>query len=127
MWDRIEPLMPADPVRGRRWADHRRTLEAIAWKYRTNSPWRDLPKELGSFIRIAGSRWAVEECFQTAKQECGLDDYLVRRYPGWHRHMTLAMAAQACLTVLRARQLDTDKAETDPPSSSTSASPRSDD
>ncbi|MFK4122475.1 IS701 family transposase, partial [Streptomyces longwoodensis] len=50
----------------------------------------------------------------------------VRRYPGWHRHMTLAMAAHACLTVLRARQLDTEKAETDPPSSSTSASPRSD-
>ncbi|WP_375372473.1 IS5 family transposase [Streptomyces sp. CAI-85] len=49
MWDRIEPLMPADPVRGRRWADHRRTLEAIAWKYRTCSPWRDLPEELGSF------------------------------------------------------------------------------
>ncbi|MFJ8871817.1 IS5 family transposase [Streptomyces sp. NPDC102473] len=49
MWDRIEPLMPADPVRGRRWADHRRTLEAIAWKYRTCSPWRDLPGELGSF------------------------------------------------------------------------------
>ncbi|WP_442803776.1 transposase [Streptomyces pseudogriseolus] len=41
--------MPADPVRGRRWADHRRTLEAIAWKYRTGSPWRDLPDELGSF------------------------------------------------------------------------------
>ncbi|MFF2216125.1 IS5 family transposase [Streptomyces antibioticus] len=49
MWDRIEPLMPADPVRGRRWANHRRTLEAIAWKYRTCSPWRDLPEELGSF------------------------------------------------------------------------------
>ncbi|MDQ1046278.1 hypothetical protein QFZ76_004514 [Streptomyces sp. V4I2] len=63
---------------------------------------------------------------QTAKQECGLDDYQVRRYPGWHRHMTLAMAAHACLTVLRARQLDTGKAETDPPSSSTSASPKSD-
>ncbi|AVV44739.1 hypothetical protein C6376_28280 [Streptomyces sp. P3] len=30
MWDRIEPLMPADPARGRRWADHRRALEAIA-------------------------------------------------------------------------------------------------
>lgn len=44
-WDRIEPLMPADPVRGRRWADHRRTLEATAWKYRTNSPWRDLPPD----------------------------------------------------------------------------------
>ncbi|OEJ23425.1 hypothetical protein AS594_01895 [Streptomyces agglomeratus] len=49
MWDRIEPLMPADPVRGRRWADHRRTLEAIAWNYRTNSFWTDLPDELGSF------------------------------------------------------------------------------
>jgi SRSO17 transposase len=81
---------------------------------------------LDELIRIVGNRWAVEECFQTAKQECGLDDYQVRRYPGWHRHMTLAMAAHACLTVLRAQQLDTDKAETDPPSSSTSASPKSD-
>ncbi|MEU0030643.1 transposase [Streptomyces sp. NPDC006335] len=47
MWGRIEPL-PANPVRGR-WADHRRTSDAIAWKYRTCSPWRDLPDELGSF------------------------------------------------------------------------------
>nr|WP_268250792.1 IS5 family transposase [Streptomyces djakartensis] len=62
MWDRIEPLMPADPVRGRRWADHRRTLEAIAWKYRTNSPWRDLPEELGSFQTAHKRliRWAVD-------------------------------------------------------------------
>ncbi|MFF9147396.1 IS5 family transposase [Streptomyces sp. NPDC014861] len=62
MWDRIEPLMPPDPVRGRRWAHHRRTLEAIAWKYRTCSPWRDLPEELGSFQtahkRLIG--WAVD-------------------------------------------------------------------
>ncbi|MCX5115425.1 IS701 family transposase [Streptomyces sp. NBC_00378] len=65
---------------------------------------------LDELIHIAGSRWAIEECFQTAKQECGLDDYQVRRYPGWHRHITLAMAAHACLTVLRARQLDTGKA-----------------
>ena len=81
---------------------------------------------LDDLIRVAGSRWAVEECFQTAKQECGLDDYQVRRYPGWHRHITLAMAAHACLTVLRARALDTGKAETDPPSSSLSPSPKSD-
>ncbi|MFJ2575202.1 IS701 family transposase [Streptomyces halstedii] len=81
---------------------------------------------LDELIQVAGSRWAIEECFQTAKQECGLNDYQVRRYPGWHRHITLAMAAHACLTVLRARQLDAGKAETDPPSSSTSALPRSD-
>ncbi|WTG15513.1 IS5 family transposase [Streptomyces decoyicus] len=62
MWDRIEPLMPADPLRGRRWANHRRTLEAIAWKYRTNSPWRDLPNELGSFQTAHKRliRWAVD-------------------------------------------------------------------
>ncbi|OXS35552.1 hypothetical protein CHR28_08940 [Streptomyces sp. XY006] len=43
MWDRIGPLMPADPVRGRRWADHRRTLDATARKYRPNSSCPDLP------------------------------------------------------------------------------------
>ncbi|AYG78270.1 hypothetical protein DWB77_00377 [Streptomyces hundungensis] len=76
---------------------------------------------MDDLVRVAGSRWAIEGCFQTAKQECGLDDYQVRRYPGWHRHMTLAMAVHACLTVLRARQqLDTGKAETDSPSSSRS-------
>ncbi|WP_328550905.1 MULTISPECIES: IS5 family transposase [unclassified Streptomyces] len=66
MWDRIEPLMPADPVRGRRWADHRRTLEAIAWKYRTNSPWRDLPDELGSFQTAHKRliRWAVDRTWE---------------------------------------------------------------
>ncbi|MFF3389969.1 IS5 family transposase [Streptomyces sp. NPDC002669] len=62
MWGRIEPLMPADPVRGRRGADHRRTLEAIAWKYRTGSPWRDLPDELGAFQTAHKRliRWAVD-------------------------------------------------------------------
>ncbi|MGW4413377.1 IS5 family transposase [Streptomyces misionensis] len=62
MGDRIEPLMPADPVHGRRWDDHCGTLEAIAWKYRTNSPWRDLPDELGSFQTAHKRliRWAVD-------------------------------------------------------------------
>ncbi|MEU1436444.1 IS5 family transposase [Streptomyces sp. NPDC005786] len=62
MWDRVEPLMPTDPVRGRRWADHRRTLEAIAWRYRACSPWRDLPEELGPFQTAHKRliRWAVD-------------------------------------------------------------------
>ncbi|MEV8536875.1 IS5 family transposase [Streptomyces sp. NPDC051211] len=62
MWNQIEPLMPADPVRGRRWADHRRTLEAIAWKYRTCSPRRDLPDELGPFQTAHKRliRWAMD-------------------------------------------------------------------
>lgn len=41
-------------------------------------------------------------------------DYQVRPYPVWHRHLTLAMPAPACLTALRAREPDADKAETDP-------------
>ncbi|QKV95257.1 IS5 family transposase [Streptomyces sp. NA02950] len=66
MWDRIKPLMSADPVRGRRWANHRRTLEAIAWKYRTCSPWRDLLEELGPFQTAHERllRWAVDGTWQ---------------------------------------------------------------
>ena len=54
--------MPAGPVRGRRWAGHRGTLEAIASKYRTNSPWWGLPREPGSFqtARKRLIRWAVD-------------------------------------------------------------------
>jgi len=53
-------------------------------------------------ITVAGSRWAVEECFQTAKTETGLDQYQVRRYDAWYRHVTLAMLAHAYLSVTAA-------------------------
>lgn len=53
-------------------------------------------------IGVAGSRWAVEECFQTAKTETGLDQYQVRRYDAWYRHITLAMLAHAYLSVTAA-------------------------
>lgn len=58
--------MPVDPVRGLRWADHRRTLEAIAWKYRTSSSWRDLPDELGPFRTSHKCliRWAVDAAWE---------------------------------------------------------------
>lgn len=61
---------------------------------------------LNELIAVEGARWAIEECFQTAKGQCGLDEYQVRRYPGWYQHITLAMAAHAYLTVLRAQQLE---------------------
>jgi SRSO17 transposase len=53
-------------------------------------------------IRVAGSRWAIEECFQTAKTQTGLDQYQVRRYDAWYRHVTLAMLAHAYLSVTAA-------------------------
>jgi len=57
---------------------------------------------LRELARIAGVRWAIEETFQTAKNEVGLDHYQVRRWPGWYRHITLAMLAHAFLTITRA-------------------------
>ena len=57
---------------------------------------------LAELVRVAGTRWAVEECFESAKGEVGLDHYEVRRWPGWYRHITLALLAHAYLTVTRA-------------------------
>jgi SRSO17 transposase len=54
-------------------------------------------------VRVAGSRWAVEECFERAKGDCGLDEYEVRSWVGWYRHVTLAMFALAVLSVIRSR------------------------
>jgi SRSO17 transposase len=59
---------------------------------------------LRELVRVAGSRWAVEESFQTAKNEVGLDQYQVRRYDAWYAHITLAMLAAAFLVATRALQ-----------------------
>ena len=58
---------------------------------------------LEEMVAVAGKRWAVEECFETAKGECGLDEYEVRNWTGWYRHITLSLWAHAYLTVVRAR------------------------
>jgi SRSO17 transposase len=56
-------------------------------------------------VQVAGSRWAIEECFEQAKQETGLDEYEVRSWTGWHRHITLSLLAHAALVIVRARAL----------------------
>jgi SRSO17 transposase len=58
---------------------------------------------LEELVRVAGTRWAIEESFQSAKGEVGLDHYEVRSWQGWYRHMTFAMLAHAYLTVMRGR------------------------
>jgi SRSO17 transposase len=52
--------------------------------------------------RVAGTRWAIETCLEEAKGEVGLDEYEVRRWDGWHRHVTLSLLAHAVLAVTRA-------------------------
>jgi SRSO17 transposase len=79
-----------------RWALARRSIskpDEIAY-YLAYAPLETTVQEL---VCVAGARWAIEECFQTAKNECGLDQYEVRRYVGWYRHVTLAMLAHAFL------------------------------
>jgi SRSO17 transposase len=58
---------------------------------------------LETLVRVAGQRWQIEQAFQAAKGECGLDHYEVRHWQGWYRHITLAMLAAAVLASLRAR------------------------
>ena len=57
------------------------------------------PVPVAELVRVAGSRWGVEETFQFAKNETGLDHYQVRRYDAWYRHITLSMLAAAFLAV----------------------------
>jgi SRSO17 transposase len=56
--------------------------------------------------RVAGARWAIEESFETAKGEVGLDHYEVRSWAGWYRHITLSMLAHAYLSAMRAAGAD---------------------
>jgi SRSO17 transposase len=53
--------------------------------------------ELSDLVRVAGTRWTIEACFEAAKGEVGLDQYEVRSWTGWHRHITLAMLAHGFL------------------------------
>ena len=57
-------------------------------------------------VTIAGTRWTVETCFKESKSEVGLDQYEVRSYNGWYKHITLACLAIAFLTVLSSNSLD---------------------
>jgi SRSO17 transposase len=52
----------------------------------------------------AGSRWRIEECFQQAKNEAGLDHYQVRSWRAWYAHITLSMLALAWLAASKPRQ-----------------------
>lgn len=62
-WAWLEPRLPdRSPRRGGRWRDHRQVIEAIAWKYRTGSPWRELPERFGPWQTAyeRHNRWSVD-------------------------------------------------------------------
>jgi SRSO17 transposase len=66
--------------------------------YRVSAPTETSVQEM---VRVAGRRWAIEEGFEQAKSEVGLDQYEVRCWTAWYRHITLALLAHAFLEVAR--------------------------
>jgi SRSO17 transposase len=86
----------------KRWALFRRSVENpedYAY-YLCLAPAAATMRELAV---AAGQRWSIECCFEAAKQETGLDEYEVRSWHGWHRHITLSMLALAFLSVVRSK------------------------
>ena len=53
----------------------------------------------GELVNVAGARWPIEECFGSAKNEVGLDNYQVRTWPAWHKHITFAMLTHTFLAI----------------------------
>ncbi|UOX85827.1 IS701 family transposase [Amycolatopsis sp. FBCC-B4732] len=98
-WARVPIRIGWQPGRGH-WLLARRSLSdptEIAY-YVCYGPRRS---SLLNLAWIAGTRWRIEECFQQAKNEAGLDHYQVRSWRAWYAHITLAMLAHAWLAVSR--------------------------
>jgi SRSO17 transposase len=87
-------------LRAGRWLLMRRSVaepEEIAY-YLCYAPANTNVQEL---IEIAGRRWVIEDCFEQSKGEVGLDEYEVRKWDGWQRHVTFCLLAHAYLAVVR--------------------------
>ena len=98
-WARVQLNSPARTWT--RWFLFRRSLteENDVAQYLVHAP---ATTSLAEMVEAAGKRWPVEECFESAKGEIGLDDYEVRKWRGWYRHMTLCLVAHAFLAAARA-------------------------
>jgi SRSO17 transposase len=122
--DQWHRLSAGDGAKGPRLYDWARVaLERLTWLSEDEPRWEhwllvrrsiEKPEELAYYVvfcpvstdleelvQVAGRRWTIEESFEITKDEVGLDEYEVRRWSGWYRHITLAMLAQAYLTVTR--------------------------
>jgi transposase len=81
LWELVAPLMPSrEGLRGRPLADHRLILEGIAWRFRTGSPWRDLPEEFGPWQTVwkRHHRFSIDgtyqQMFDTVRSSYGIED-----------------------------------------------------
>jgi SRSO17 transposase len=90
---------------GKTWLLARRSVSdpsEVAY-YLSNAP---ADTSLETLARIASTRYTIEQCFEEAKDDLGLDQYEVRSWSSWHRHVTLTMMALAWLASVRAKLAD---------------------
>jgi SRSO17 transposase len=104
-WLEVDAEADAEPEArggGRSWILIRRSLSEPSKRayYRV---WGPPQTSLTELVRVAGRRWTIEAGLEEAKGEVGLDQYEVRTWTGWYRHITLALLAHAVLVVLRAQ------------------------
>jgi SRSO17 transposase len=94
--------LAAPPEPGwRRWLLVRRSL-SVPMKLTAYLVFAPQHTTLAETVQVAGPRWTIESGVEATTGEVGLDDYEVRSWTGWYRHITLAMWALALLTVMRA-------------------------
>jgi len=96
-WLQLSEVTPSGRAR---WVLIRRSLSDSSKRayYRASGPAQTTLAEL---VRVAGSRWKVEEGYEQAKGEVGLDQYEVRTWRAWYRYVTLALLAHAALVVMQ--------------------------
>ena len=101
-WALVRIVPPADEATGQHWLLLRRRIRdgELAF-YRC---WAPKPVALAALVRVAGTRWCIEECFRAGKDEVGLDQHQVRTWSSWYRYTTLAMLAHAILAAIAARE-----------------------
>lgn len=87
------------------------------------STWCPVGTPLEKLVTVEGHRWAIEDSFETAKNELGLDHNETRSWHGWHRHVSLVMLAFAMMAVIRNRA---NTRPSDPPKTMPSARRKTD-
>src|SRR5450432_3855764 len=63
--------------------------------------WCPAGTAIETLVAVEGHRWAIEDSFETAKNEFGLDHNESRSWHGWHRHVSMVMLAFAMMAVIR--------------------------
>jgi SRSO17 transposase len=99
---------PAWLLARRSLSEAKQTPSAETAYYLAHAP-ADTP--LLMLAQVASTRYTVEQCIEEAKGEAGLDEYQVRYWHSWYRHITLSMMAHAWLAIVRAKAQEKKRAQ----------------